>query len=106
MSRRRWATIHNLYVAPVKGPTLPDALALNNISVGPFTLAAGDLNAHSSLWDEHQPAEQRGETIEDWLISRHASILNNGEPTHVNRATGGLSTPDVTIVNNGQLGRT
>ncbi len=40
------------------------------------------------------------QTIEDWLISRHASILNNGEPTHVNRATGGLSTPDVAIVNN------
>ncbi len=66
----------------------------------PFTLAAGDLNAHSSLWDEHQPADQRGKTIEDWLISRHASILNNGEPTHANRTTGGLSTPDVTTVNN------
>ncbi len=87
-------------MAPVKGPTLPDSLALNNISVGPFTLAAGDLNAHSYLWDEHQPADQRGETVEDWLISRHASILNNGEPTHVNRVTGGLSTPDVTMVNN------
>ncbi len=47
LSRRRLATIHNLYVAPVKGSTLPDSLALNNISVGPFTLAVGDLNAHS-----------------------------------------------------------
>ncbi len=69
LSRRRWPTIHNLYVAPIKGPTLPDSLALNNISVGPFTLAAGDLNAHSSLWDDHRPADQRGDTVEDWLIS-------------------------------------
>ncbi len=113
LSRRRWATIHSLYVTPVKGPILPDSLALNNISVGPFTLAAGYLNAHSSLWGEHQPADERSETVEDWLISRHASILNNGEPIHVNRATGGLSTPDVTMVNNtwatklnGRLGRT
>ncbi len=82
LSRRRWATIHNRYVVPVKGPTLPDSLALNNISVGPLTLAAGDLNVHSSLWDEHQPADQRGETVENWLISRLASILSNGEPTH------------------------
>ncbi len=59
----------------------------------------GDLDAHSSLWDEHHPADQRGEAVEDWLISRHAGILNNGEPTHVNRATGGLSTTDVNMVN-------
>ncbi len=87
-------------VAPVKGSTPSDSLALNGISVGPFTLAAVDLNAHSSLWDEHQPVDQRGEAAEDWLISRHASILNNGEPTHDNRASGGLSTPEVTMVNN------
>ncbi len=48
LSPRRWAMIHNLYVAPVKGPTSSDSLNLNNISVGPFTLAAGDLNADSS----------------------------------------------------------
>ncbi len=54
----------------VKGPTSSDSLVLNNISTGPFTLAAGDLNAHSSLWDEHQQADQQGKTFEDWLISR------------------------------------
>ncbi len=56
-------------------------------------------NPYSSLLDEHQPADQRGETVEDWVISRNISILNNGAPTHVNRATGGLSIPDVTMVN-------
>ncbi len=60
-----------IYVAPVKGPTSPDSLTLNNISVGPFTLAAGDLNAHSSLWDEHLPADQRDQTVE---VSPHTSI--------------------------------
>ncbi len=36
LSRRRRATIHNLYVATVKGAISSDYLALNNISVGPF----------------------------------------------------------------------
>ncbi len=54
----------------VKGPTSSDSLALNYISVGPFTLTAGDLNAHSFLWDERQPADQQGKTFEDWLIFR------------------------------------
>ncbi len=80
---RRWAPIHNLYAAPVKELTSTDSLGFNNICVGPFILAAGDLNAHWSLRDEHKPADQRGKTVEDWFISRHASIPNNGEPTQV-----------------------
>ncbi len=82
------------------------------ISVSPFTMAAGDLNTHSSLWDERQPADQRGETVEDWHISRHASILNNGEPTSIEPPEGQahltlpwLTTPGQPKLN-GQLGRT
>ncbi len=45
----------DLYVAPVKRPSSSDSLALNSISVGPFTLAAGDLSAHSSVWDYSLP---------------------------------------------------
>ncbi len=47
-----------IVLAPVKGSNLPDSLTLNYTSVGPFTLAAGDLNAHSSLWDEHTQSTQ------------------------------------------------
>ncbi len=64
--------------------------AINNICGGPFTLAGDDLNA---FWYEHQTTDQRGDTVEDWLISRNTSILSNGEPTCVNRATGGRCTP-------------
>ncbi len=59
-----------------------------------------NLKAHSPLWDEHQPADQRGELVEDWLLSQNASILNDGTATCVNRGTGGLSTPDITAVSN------
>ncbi len=76
-------------------------IALNNIGVGPFTLAVGVLNAHSSPWNEPQPAGQRGELVEDWRIFRNARILNNNEPTPsstVNQAIGGLSTRDIDTV--------
>ncbi len=63
LSRRRWVMIHNLYVAKVKGPASSESLALS--SVGPFALTAGGLNARSSLRDEHQPADQRGEAVQD-----------------------------------------
>ncbi len=97
LSRRRWATIHNLYVAPIRGQ---DTLGLAPTEPGNLFLAGGDLNAHPPLWDEHQPADQRGELVEDWLLSQNASILNDGTATCVNRGTGGLSTPDITAVSN------
>ncbi len=51
--RRRWATIHNLHVVPICGQ---DTVVLATTEPGNLFLVAGDLNAHSTLWDEHQPA--------------------------------------------------
>ncbi len=48
---------------------------------------------------EHQPADHREEAAEDGLIFGNASIFYNGRPVHVNRATEGLSTHDITTVN-------
>ncbi len=48
----------------------------------------------------HQPADQRGELVEDLLLSQNASILNNGIAMCENWGTGGLSTPDITAVSN------
>ncbi len=68
LSRRRWATIHNLYAAHFNGQ---DTLVLAPTGPGNLFLAGGDLNAHSPLWGEHQPEDQRGELVEDWLLERH-----------------------------------
>ncbi len=51
LSRMWWATIHNLFAAPIRGQALAHT--------------GGDLNAHSPLWDEPQLADQRGELVED-----------------------------------------
>ncbi len=50
--------------------------------------------------DECHQADQRGEFVEDWLLSQNASILNDGTATCINRGTCGLSTPDITAVSN------
>ncbi len=84
LSRQRWTTIHKLYAAHIRGQVTL-ALAL--------TEPGGDLNAHSPMWDELQPADRRGELVEGWLLSQNASILNDGTAMCVNRGTGGLSTP-------------
>ncbi len=88
-------TIHNRYAATIHGP---DTLALATTETGNLYLAGGDVNAHSPQWHEHQPADQRGELVEDWLLSQTANILNDSTATCINRCTGGLSTPDVTAV--------
>ncbi len=97
LSRQRWTTIHKLYVTPIRGQV---TLALALTEPGNLFLAGGDLNAHSPLWDELQPADRRGELVEDWLLSQNAIILNDGTPTCVNRGAGGLNKPDITVISN------
>ncbi len=88
---------HQTAGAPILGQ---NTLALATTEPGKLFLVHGDLNAHSPLWDEHQPADQRGELVDDWFLSQKASILNDCTATCVNRGTGGLSKPDITTVSN------
>ncbi len=64
---------------------------------GPPDLPGGDLKAHSPLWDTNQTSDARGEQLEDWVIAHSASVLNDGTATLLNRATGGLSSPDLSL---------
>ncbi len=55
-------------------------------------LGGGDINVHSTFWNEQQPADQRGELVADWLHSQNTSVLKEGPATCINRGTGGLRT--------------
>ncbi|KAF0294379.1 putative RNA-directed DNA polymerase from transposon BS [Amphibalanus amphitrite] len=57
----------------------------------------GDVNAHSDSWDHHQRPSHLGLQIEEWTTDSGLLILNDGSHTRVNPATGGLSTPDITL---------
>ncbi len=45
----------------------------------------------------NQPSDTRGEQLEDWVIAHSASVLNDRTATLLNRATGGLSSLDVSL---------
>ena len=107
VGRRRWATIHNLYCPPKRPQSsVKVILTLDNIPVSPETLVLGDFNAHTRLWDEHQPTDDRGDMLLDWCLSKNLHIMNDGTHTRVNTrsalnkpspASEGKSAPDVSI---------
>ncbi len=61
LSRQKWATIHNIYAAPIRSTGITDTLDFSRLQIGHLTFPGGDLNAHSSLWDTNQPSDTRGE---------------------------------------------
>ncbi len=65
--------------------------------MGFLVFIGGDLNANSPLRDTSQPSETHGEQQGDWVTAYSASVLNDGAATLLNRATGGLSSPDISL---------
>ena len=99
--RDEWLTVTNVYSPPERsraGEFNPVVLCSSSSH-----LLAGDWNCHSSLWDLDQPEDADGNRMEDWMIEENLGCLNDGTPTRLNRATGGLSAPDVTVMHNSWL---
>ncbi len=94
LSRRIWATIHNIFAAPIRSAGITDTFDLARLQMVQLTFVGGDLNAHSHLWDTNQPSDTLGEPLEDWDIAHSASVINDGTATLPNRATSGLSSTD------------
>ncbi len=46
-SRQKWATIHNIYAAPIRSAGITDTLDLARRQMGHLTFPGGDLNVHS-----------------------------------------------------------
>ncbi len=65
LSRRKWATIHNIYAAPIRSAGITDTLDFARLQMGHLAFLGGDLNAHSPLWDTNHPSTTRGEQLED-----------------------------------------
>ena len=94
-NRTTWLDLTNVYIPPKRDDTSRD---LGWIPVRENSVVLGDFNAHSPLWDTNQPADKQGEEVVDWTLEKDLCICNNGDPTRINRGTGGLSSPDITIV--------
>jgi ribonuclease HI len=65
---------------------------------GPNVIVAGDVNAHGS-WDAFGRRDALGERLDDWAAGA-AMVFANSPRSHtrINPATGGLSSPDVTVI--------
>ena len=98
LDQGRSFTLVNVYRPPSReGGQGVTNFDLIRVPVTPFVIV-GDLNAHSPLWDDSQPGDRWGDALERWILDNPMAILNTGEHTRVNRATGGLSAPDVSLV--------
>ncbi len=55
LSRRKWATIHNIYAAPIRSAGITATLDFAHLQMGHLTFLGGDLNAHSPLLNTNLP---------------------------------------------------
>jgi ribonuclease HI len=91
----------NVYCPPVRaipGETRPEGFDVDKLPSGDKVLIAGDLNAHAGLWDLVQPEDALGAQLTEWLADSGMITVNDGGATRINPATGGSSSPDVTIM--------
>ena len=88
MSKRKWVEICNIYCPPVRSHTTNQnvRLATKTIPSTSESIVLGDFNAHSPIWDQFQPPDERGEAVEDWIINNDMTVLNDGRHTRINHA--------------------
>ena len=98
IGKNNWIDISNVYVPPPHSKGQEINFCPEIIPTSDTSIICGDFNAHTKMWDEVQPEDARGETVENWIIDKELNILNEGRsPTRINRATGNGSTPDLTL---------
>ena len=89
LSKNKWLHISNVYVPPTNSKG-QDVIKLRTDAIPCINsaLICGVFNAHSVLWDSRM------------------SVLNNGDATRIDRSSGNLSTPDVTLCGADWMGKT
>ena len=99
ISKNKWVKLVNIYCPPPSSSaTIADLnMEVDIIPTAPNVIICGDFNAHSILWDTQIQTDARGEEIEDWIIDNNLTVLNEGEHTRINPATGGHSSPDISL---------
>ncbi len=90
---RKWIDITNVYIPPN-----PENGNIGWLPVSDTAVIAGDFNGHNKLWDSIQPEDEMGDKIADFMVREELVCCNDWVHTRVNRITGGLSSPDVTMV--------
>ena len=82
-----WINLNNVYIPPQKSTCQEIDFCPEIIPAPANSIICGDFNAHSRIWDNIQPEENRGHRVEDWIAENELVLLNTGAVTHINRAT-------------------
>ena len=105
LSHRDWLTVVNVYSPPFRPQGQSQDQGFSSLISSRNHFFGGDWNAHSRMWDRFQPEDGSGVALEQWMSGEGLCALNDGAATRVNKATGGLSTPDVSLMHSVWLGR-
>ena len=66
----------------------------------------GDVNAHSPLWNkERTEADQRGDTIEEWIANTGMTAINDGSTTRTNRSNNWDTSPYINLIQSSLAGK-
>ncbi len=57
LSRRKWATIHNIYAPPIRPAGVTITLDAARLPMGNMNFVGSDRFGHSPMWDTNQPSE-------------------------------------------------
>ena len=107
MHKGKWIHISHVYIPPTNSKGQESIkLRTDAIPALKSSLICGDFNGHSVLWDSHVDPDARGEEIVEWMFDQNLTVLNNGDATRINRDTGNVSTPDVTLCGTDWMGKT
>ena len=97
LSRAKWINISTVYTPPANSNNKA-VFAPQHIPVNDNSLILGDLNGHDELWDALQPPDARGEDVAKWIFDNNLAVVNDrNKATRINKQTGGLSSPDVSL---------
>jgi endonuclease/exonuclease/phosphatase family metal-dependent hydrolase len=101
LTRNKWIKISNVYCPPLSASRQYRAkhlcrLDTSIIPATPNSLICGDFNAHSPMWDSIAASDIRGSEVEDWMVAKKLTLLNNGQATRIS-PKGKKSTPDITL---------
>ena len=89
--------VTNGYIPPPNSTGQRISLHTEDIPTPSTALITGDLNGHSEAWDCSMPADERGEEIEQWILEKDLTVLNDGSLTRINKQTGSMSKHNVTL---------
>ena len=97
LSRSKWIDVTSVYTPP-SNSTHKYNFAPQHLPSSANSIIVGDANGHDPIWDALQPPNSRGDEITKWIFDNDLAVLNNpDQPTRINKSTGGLSSPDISV---------